>query len=78
MVADGKGKLLRKPEGEYYVRPGRMFGGLVNLRYQVALYQHPPEEEGKPVGQMRPRRGSIFELKACRESAVVYISAVFA
>jgi hypothetical protein len=56
VVSDSEGELLRKPGGEYYVRSARSFGGLVNLRRQVGRYHYPPEEEGKPVGQMRPRK----------------------
>ena len=56
VVSDGEGELLRKGSGEYYVQSARSFGGLVNLRRQVMRYHYPPEEEGKPVGQMRPRK----------------------
>lgn len=30
--------------------------GMVHLRRQIQRYHYPPEEEGKPVGQMRPRK----------------------
>jgi hypothetical protein len=56
VVADGEGGLLQKPSGEFYVTPARTMLGLVNLRRQVPRYHYPPEEEGKPVGQMRPRK----------------------
>ena len=56
VVADGEGELLQKPSGEYYVTPATSNFGMVNLRRQIQRYHYPPEEEGKPVGQMRPRK----------------------
>lgn len=56
VVADGEGELLRKASGEFHVTPAQSMLGLVNLRRQVQRYHYPPEEEGKPVGQMRPRK----------------------
>jgi hypothetical protein len=55
-VADGEGELLHKASGEPYVTPARTMLGMVNLRRQITRYHYPPEEEGKPVGQMRPRK----------------------
>jgi hypothetical protein len=56
VVADGEGELLRKALGEPYVTPARTMFGMMNLRRQITRYHYPPEEEGKPVGQMRPRK----------------------
>lgn len=56
VVADGEGELLQKASGEYYVKAARSMLGMVNLRRQIERYHYPPEEEGKPVGQMRPRK----------------------
>ena len=56
VVADGEGELLRKPSGEYYVQSATTMAGMVNLRRQIKRYHYPPEEEGKPVKQMRPRK----------------------
>lgn len=56
VVADGEGELLRKPSGEFYVTSATSMRGCVNLRRQIPRYHYPPEEEGKPVGKMRPRK----------------------
>ncbi len=56
VVADGEGELLQKPSGEYHVQSATSMLGMANLRRQIPRYHYPPEEEGKPVGQMRPRK----------------------
>jgi hypothetical protein len=56
VCADGEGELLRKAAGDYYVQAATTARGLVALRRQLKRYHYPPEEEGKPVGQMRPRK----------------------
>jgi hypothetical protein len=56
VVADGEGELLRKPSGECHVQTVTTSLGMVNLRRQIVRYHYPKEEEGKPVGLMRPRK----------------------
>jgi hypothetical protein len=56
VVADGQGELLEKRDSEFYVAAGKDSAGLVNLRRQIVGYHYPPEEAGKPAGQMRPRK----------------------
>ena len=56
VVADGEGELRRRENGSFYATPARTSGGLLNLRRQIAGYHYPPEEAGKPVGMMRPRK----------------------
>lgn len=48
---------LRYYEGGVpYVQIAKDFDGMVNLRRQISGYHYPPEEAGKPVGQMRPEK----------------------
>ena len=56
VTRNGQGELKRKEDGTFYVTQGTDFGGMVNLRRQVNGYHYPPEEAGKPVGQMRPEK----------------------
>ncbi|HEX7999576.1 MAG TPA: hypothetical protein VF528_14410 [Pyrinomonadaceae bacterium] len=56
VVADGEGELLCKASGEYHVQTATSSLGMVHLRRQIQRYHYPPEEEGKPVGQMQPRK----------------------
>jgi hypothetical protein len=56
VVADGQGELKRAASGVFTVAQAKDSAGLVNLRRQVGRYHYPPEEEGKPAGQMRPRK----------------------
>lgn len=56
VVRDGQGELQRKEDGSYYVLQATDFGGMVTLRRQIQAYHYPPEEAGKPVGQMRPEK----------------------
>lgn len=56
LVADGQGELVTRENGEKGVVKGRDFLGMTNLRRQIGIYHYPPEERGKPVGKMRPRK----------------------
>jgi hypothetical protein len=56
VVADGQGELRVNESGVYTCVEAKDTAGLVNLRRQVVRYHFPDEEEGKPVGAMRPRK----------------------
>lgn len=56
VVADCQGELQSNGMGGHFVTAATDCRGLVNLRRQIVGYHYPPEEQGKPVGRMRPRK----------------------
>jgi hypothetical protein len=72
VTQDGQGELRLRENGEPYVEPGTDFMGMMNLRRQIQGYHYPPEEAGKPVGQMRPEKKDDDLVDDARAAAIVW------
>lgn len=71
VAANGQGEVHYFDNGTAYVQPGKDFDGMTNLRRQIQAYHYPPEEAGKPAGQMRPEKVDD-DLSDCARAAAIY------